>query len=208
MKPVTIILPSYCPDEIVRGYETRCLTQLAMHTPKHLYDLIVMQGGDWSYPQKVNAALSGSQSDFTVILSNDVFVGPGWLQQMLTDWAAIQRCGVLAPLEIQDGDCKGKVLYDAPWWALVLISRATWDDVGPLHEGIPHTYHDQDWNIRARQMGYQICRTGNVVVEHVNMATRSRVRADDSAEKKFMEQRWGTSEFRDWVEMNANSLSK
>jgi len=209
-KPVTVIVPSYCPDEIVRGYEARCLAAVAAHTPREMYDLVLVGGGDWSYPQKVNAAITGVRSDYTVVLSNDVFVGSGWLDQMLTDYKNITKCGVLAPVEHPfpfPALCPDKIIKDDHWWALAFISMAVWDDVGPLHEGMPFTYHDQDWNIRARKMGYQICRTGNVVVEHVNMATRSRVNADDSAEKLFMEQRYGTSEFREWVRMNANLLS-
>jgi GT2 family glycosyltransferase len=202
MKPVTIIIPSYCPDETVRGYETRCLVQLAQHTPKEMYDLIVMQGGDWSYPQKVNAAMTGVRTDYAVVLSNDVFVGPGWLPQLLSDYAAIENCGLLAPVD----DLNHPTLYptyNENWWACVLVEMWKWWKVGPLDESLPKVYHDQDWSIRCKQAGFEVCRTGNVVVEHVGLATRSRVgTSDDAGERAEMVRRYGCAELSEYVRLN------
>jgi hypothetical protein len=198
MKPVTVILPSYCPDDTVKQYETECLRCLGEHTASAFYDLMLMQGGDRSYPQKVNEAVRESGSPYIVILSNDVFVGPRWLEYLVRDFEAVPRCGIMAPVE---HEAPGQITYNDHWWACVLTTRKAWNDVGPLDETLPATYHDQDWSIRAKQKGYEICRTGNVAVRHIGMATRSRVQADDSWEREEMVRRWGVSEFRDWLNL-------
>ncbi len=205
---VTIIIPSHCPDLVVKGYEIRCLEAVKEHTPRELYDLVAVQGPDWSFPQKVNAAMTGVRTDYAVVLSNDVFVGPGWLEKLLRDYQSIENCGVLAPM---DTGCSHmlETTYDDHWWACVLIEMWKWWKVQPFDESLPLAYHDQDWSIRCKLAGFEICRTGNVVVEHVNMATRSRMPRDgEAAEKAEMERRWGTSEFRDWVRMNADSIPR
>lgn len=202
-KPVTIIVPSYCPDDTVRGYEARCLKAVADHTPREMYDLIVMQGGDWSYPQKVNAAVTGVRTPYIVILSNDVFVAPYWLEDMLTDLAHLSssNCAVLSPQDQnypEVGGSYGDYHWHEHWWALVLMKTSFYQKMDGLREDLPRTYHDQDFSIRTYKQGYCIARTKNVFVEHIGMATRSRVGGDDSAEKVLMEQLHGTSELRDW----------
>ncbi len=201
MKPVTIIIPSYCPDEIVRGYETRCLTQLAMNTPREMYDLIVMGGsGDWSYPQKVNAAMTGVRTEYAVVLSNDVFVGPGWLETMLKCYEDAERiadCAVLAP---SDDSKERQLFWEEHWWALTLFRTRTFRDIGGFDESLWKTYHDQDLSIRLRQSGWTILRTGSVLVEHVNMATRRHMPVDDADEQAEMLRRYGVTEYRDYLE--------
>lgn len=212
MKPVTIIVPSYCPDETVRSYETRCLVQLAQHTPKELYDLIVMQGGDWSYPQKVNAAVTGVRTKYVAILSNDVFVGPNWLEYMIGDLEHLSKwhCAVLSPQDQNYpavGGSYGDYHWHEHWWALVLMKTSFYRLMDGLSEELPRTYHDQDFSIRTYKQGYRICRTKNVRVEHVGMATRSRVGGDDSAEKAWMEKRHaGSSELRDWLQLQPSDF--
>lgn len=207
-KPVTIIVPSYCPTVEVKGYEWKCLACLNSNTPRELYDLIVMQGGDWSYPQKVNSAMTGVRTEFAVVLSNDVFVGPEWLPRMLalyTD-AQIADCGVLAPA---DDPAEKRIWWEESWWALVLFKTQTFRNIDGLDESLPYTYHDQDFSIRLRREGKTVMRTNQVVVEHVNMATRRHIKVDDEPERLEMIRRHGVSEYRDYLErLNANRLSE
>ena len=204
MKPVTIIIPSYCPDETVKGYEARCLAALEANTPREMYDLVVIGGGDWSYPQKVNAAMFQVLTEWAVILSNDVFVSPGWLPQMIQDFENIDNCALLAPMEKLE---PGTITYDDHWWALVLLRPTLFDDLGGLDPLLPHVYHDQCFSIRVRRAGNEICRTGNVAVEHVGMATRIRVgTGDDPKERAEMIRRYGAAELSDWVKLHAPGI--
>lgn len=194
MKPCTIIIPTFCPDETVKGYETECLRCVAEHTPSVKY--VTLEGGDRSFPQKVNIGVANSDTEYICILSNDVFVGPRWLEYLIRDFDSVPRCGIMAPVE---HEAPGVIMFNAHWWACVVTTRAVFDDVGPMDETLPHTYADQDWNIRAKQKGYEICRTGNVAVRHIGMATRSRINADDTAERDEMVRRYRVSELRDWL---------
>jgi GT2 family glycosyltransferase len=124
------------------------------------------------------------------------------------DYKAIKNCGVLAPMDTGSSRML-ETTYDDHWWACVLIEMWKWWKVGPFDESLPLAYHDQDWSIRCKLAGFEICRTGNVVVEHVNMATRNRMPRDGEAQEiEEMIRRWGTSEFRDWARLNEGKLHR
>ncbi len=198
--PVTILMPSYCPTLEVKGYEIRCLDAVAAHTPRELYDLISIQGGDWSFPQKINAGMTGVRTEYTVVLSNDVFVGPGWLETLLSCYEDAERiadCAVLAP---SDDPKEKQLFWEEHWWALTLFRTRTFRCIGGFDESLPYTYHDQDLSIRLRQSGRTILRTGSVLVEHVNMATRRHMPVDDTDEQAEMLRRYGVTEYRDYLE--------
>lgn len=208
-KPATIIIPSYCPTQEVWGYEQRCLYNLSQHTPRDQYDLIVVGGsGDWSFPQKINAAITGVRTEFVFVLSNDVFVPPGWMEAMLKcfeDAERIANCGILAPA---DDPQEKRMWWEEHWWALVLFRSSTFRGLGGFDEYLWKTYHDQDYSIRLKQAGYSVLRTNAVCVEHINMATRRHMPVDDSNEKAEMIRRYGVTEFRDYLEkMKCESLS-
>jgi len=195
-KRVTVIVPSYCPDETVKGYEAECLRCVAEYTPRDLYDLVLVGGGDWSYPKKVNSIAERCETEYIAILSNDVFVTPGWLETMIRDYEHLPKCGILAPME---ESFPGIYTKDDHWWALVLIKTKRYR-LYPLDETLPLVYHDQNTSIEMKQAGFEIYRTGNVVVKHIGMATRSRIGTGDNAkEREEMIRRWGVAELKDWV---------
>lgn len=198
-KTATVIIPSYCPDATVRGYETECLRCLESNTPRELYDLVIIGGGDWSFPQKVNAAMTGVRTEFVFVLSNDVFVPPNWMETMLADFENAERiadCAVLAPADEPHDE---RIFWVEHWWALVLFRAETYRRIGGLDESLPHSYHDQDLSIRLTKQGHTILRTQNVVVKHINMATRSRMKYDDEPERREMRRRYGVTEHREIV---------
>lgn len=70
------------------------------------------------------------------------------------------------------------VLVDHPLGACMAIRRAAWNDVGPLDEGYFMYAEEVDWCRRARQRGWQIWHTPDVVaVHHGGSATRQRADA-------------------------------
>lgn len=223
-KPVTIVMPSYCVDEEVYGITARALESLRGNTDWSLADLIVVENPSVSMlgfgmdattyvhipaPNRggtacINVGVRMSDSDYLVVTSTDVFVPPGWLEGMLRDFESIPRCGVL---QAGEATTPRGITYDVHWWACVLMKRALWDEVGFLDEHALPICSDQDFNIRVRKCGYQVARTGNVRVEHVNMATRSKVPWPNfDLEQREMIRRWGYDEFESWVKANANSL--
>jgi GT2 family glycosyltransferase len=203
-KPVAVIVPSLCPDDTVKGYETRCLKQLAENTDPSLYNLMLMEGTR-SYPEKVNHAARQTVSDWICILSNDVFVSPDWLEILIEVHRETERCGVLSPMEPSgDNRLLPHLTRDDHWWACVLMKRSLFEFMGGLDETLPLVYHDQNFSIRIkRDLRLDTCRTGAVVVEHVGSATRSRVGTmDDEWERTEMVKRYGAAELHEWVRLH------
>ncbi len=225
MKPVTIILPTYCPDDTVAEYLFRSVRQLIKNTPSDLYDFIAVEQGRtilseipvpdglqiWTseplgYARAVNIGHKLATTEYICVTSNDVFVPPGWLELLIRDFESIPGCGVLAPL---DGPVMGTnpeagiVSYNDHWGALYLTKRSIIQQVGLLdEEKLNQRFCDQDQSIRIRKAGLQICRTASVTVEHINSATYSKMGVDETPEKEEMMRRWGCLHFHEWVERN------
>lgn len=223
MKPVSIIIPTYCPDAEVVGHLWKCMRRLLQNTNPKLYELIIIEQGDphciafpaprelkstyihhqdpLGYAKAVNIGLKLAITEYVCILNNDVFVPAGWLEQMLNDFKSIENCGVIAPFE---GTAEpGKIITDAHWWSCVLLNRerfyrATFGNFLD-EEKMNMRFHDQKANIQLRQFGYQVCRTGNVAVEHVNSATYSKMKVDETPERAAMMAEFGCLEFEEWV---------
>lgn len=51
-------------------------------------------------------------------------------------------------------------------FAAALISRAAWDQIGPLDEGFRMYYEDSEWSYRARYLGYKLYPAPRAVVYH------------------------------------------
>lgn len=219
MKPVSIIIPSYCPTVEVEYYLRRAVDYIYRNTPRHLYELTLVSNGNWPgnlpavdthvYVHRpigaaaaFNMGVRLSSAKYVVFFSNDVFVRPGWLEAFMHVYEADERSGIL---EAQDDNSSYTGLtYDAHWGALYMVNRELLLEVGTLDDvKLPWLYHDQDQSIRFRDAGYHVARTGMVQVEHVNRATFGLMqpgkRAEVEAEKQEMVRRWGTSEFHEWV---------
>jgi len=69
----------------LRGeYAQRCIRLVKENTAN--YDLVILdnnRGGDFSHPREMNKVLETAATDFVVLLDDDVFVEPGWLEGML-----------------------------------------------------------------------------------------------------------------------------
>lgn len=219
MKQVAIIFPTYCPEKSVANILRECLRALKQNTDPELYTvLLIEQGpkycetiGTWlpmdyiyrkeplGYAAAVNMGLQIARTQYVCVMNNDVIVRPGWLEQMLADYESIEKCGVLSPQEM--GAPTG-ITYDDHWWSLVLAKREVFDKVGLLDEKCLNArYADQDMNIRIRKAGYQVCRTGNVIIDHANSATYRHLKVDavEDAERAVMMERYGCCEFQEWA---------
>ena len=212
MKPCTIIVPTFCPDAEVLRHLRRCMDHLFKNTPRELFDLIIVEQGTENaniyysdlyiqapkplgYARAVNIGLKLATTEYVCVLNNDVFLPPNWLETMLADFAKIPNCGVLAP---QEGPSESLYTYDAHWWSLILARREV---LGLLdEEHLNYRYHDQAKNIDLNQQGYEIVRTGNVIVEHVNSATYSKMNVDEMPERAYMMEKYGVCEFSKYVQ--------
>jgi GT2 family glycosyltransferase len=219
----SVIVPSYCPVPEVAVLARRAVAQLLGNTVDP-YELIVVEQGEpvlagltedaramtWlaykHYPEPMgfaraaNKGVSMASGDYLFIVNNDVLVPWAWDSQLLKEYVSCPKCGILSPTDVVVPE---PVVYrDVSWWGCVLVSRAVWDELGPLdEEKLNYRFNDQDWNIRCRQAGYEVCRYGGVRVEHFESSTYRHMNVDESPERAEMVRRYGVAHFHEWVQI-------
>lgn len=218
MKDVSIILPNYAIDEQVEAYLEQCLDALEKHTDMSRVQFIVIDNGSprendrlkkmadiyirkdypMGYARAVNAGFALADCEWIVVLNNDLFLQAGWLDKMIETYNATPG-GVLAPYDYPTQP--GPTDFDRHWYSLILMKRDVQRIVGYFDETMNFRYHDQDYSIRVKKAGFQVMRTPNVNVAHINSATYSKMpqRSGEGAEASKMHQKWGATMFEDWV---------
>lgn len=84
-----------------------CLDRLKKHTRN--FDLVLLdnnRGPDFNHPREMNRLLDICRTDFLVLMDDDVWVTPGWLESMLS--CVNPEVGVVTPLHL---DREGKLSY-------------------------------------------------------------------------------------------------
>lgn len=218
MKDVSIILPNYTIDAQVEQYLEQCLDALEANTDMSRVQLIVIDNGSpneserlkkladiyvrkdypMGYARAVNAGFALADCEWIVVLNNDLFLQKDWLDKMLAAYKDTPG-GVLAPFDYPTAS--GPVSYDQHWYSLILMHRDVQKIVGYFDETMNFRYHDQDYSIRVKKAGFEVMRTPNVNVAHINSATYSKMpqRSGETAEAAKMHQKWGATMFEDWV---------
>lgn len=221
MKDVSIILPNYTIDAQVEGYLEQCLDALERNTDMSRVQLIVIDNGSpninerlksmadiWirkdypmGYARAVNCGFTLADCEWIVVLNNDLFLQEGWLDKMIAAYNETPG-GVLAPYDYPTS--AGPTDFDKHWYSLILMKREVQRQVGYFDETMNFRYHDQDYSIRVKQAGFEVMRTPNVNVAHINSATYSKMpqRSGEGAEAAKMVQKWGATMFEDWVRNN------
>ena len=84
-------------SDIRKEHGQKCLSSIKEHTSN--YDLIILDNSadkDFSHPREINRIFRTAQSDFLVIIDDDVFVEPGWLDGLLR--CMDDETGVVVPM--------------------------------------------------------------------------------------------------------------
>jgi GT2 family glycosyltransferase len=218
MKDVSIILPNYAIDEEVEGYVEKCLDKLIEHTDMNRVQFIVIDNGSprenprlkeladiyirkdfpMGYARAVNCGFTLADGEWIVVLNNDLFLQAGWLDKMIEDYQSTPG-GVLAPFDYPMSP--GPIVMDKHWYSLILMSKKVRNEVGYFDETMNYRFHDQDYSCRVKSAGYEVMRTPNVVVAHINSATYNKMpqRVTEPQEMRKMVEKWGATMFEDWV---------
>lgn len=219
---ISIILPTYCPDDAVAKILQEFWKTLEETELPEEWDtqMVVIENGnprtEWlkrasdiyihkdkpiGYAKAVNIGLALADGDFIVIVNNDLKVQQDWLEKLINDYMATPEIGTLAPMghPFPVTSHEG-INFDQHWFSLVVMSRAVFTKIGYLDELLNYRFHDQDYSIRVRRAGLQVARTTSVIVDHINSATYSKMgRNEDPGERMLMMQRWGCATFEEWV---------
>ena len=183
---ISIVIPCFLKSNKHLSMSCRCIDTIKKCTTLP-YDLIIVENSDEplledecdthiysnkfkSFAVNVNEGLHKSKSDYTVLVSNDIFVEDGWLEGMLKCFED-SKCGVSYPLSRQFNiDREDKI---EPWFfgAIWMVSKEAIAKVGYLDERFINSFEDSDYWIRMMMSGYSLLLNRNVLVEHLVGAT-------------------------------------
>ncbi|WP_240967812.1 glycosyltransferase family 2 protein [Paenibacillus aquistagni] len=184
-------------DDGSRASVQEALIPWARDNQVHLIANAVNEG----FSKAVNAGIQQSSGDYVILINNDiVFQQPGWLNLMIDTMKQDSRIGIVgarllyANQTIQHGgvvpSLRGNFDHryrfqpadyppalavedaHAVTGALMLISRALIDEIGPLSERYFIAYEDVDYCYRAKQHGYRVVYCGTAHAVHLEGYTR------------------------------------
>lgn len=186
-------------------YAFQCMSLVKQYTSD--FDLFVMDNSgskNFSYPKEMNKVLRTIDTDLLVLLEDDVFVEPGWLDCLAR--CIDERTGMVAPLH-RDRD--GKVSFTgcylsgdglgthehtldvpfSPRSAQAVCSGAILIDVRKcghilMNEGYKKCFFDLVYSFEVWEAGYKVVVSPDVIVTHLAGATANRLtkKVDDLLE--------------------------
>ena len=194
-KSVSVVVPCLTEHEWQR-HLTRAIINIARSTTEVPYELIVSEAvGDYfkndceKYhynPQKgsanadMNEGMALATGDIIVLLTNDVFVKPGWLEALL-DCYRIPDCG-LASLGTSDHrEQPLDVITEGLWCPLMALRNRP--DFRFDADMFPSYWGDSDLVMRIYQAGFRAYRNRKVVCDHLGRATNLQSHPRGTAEE-------------------------
>ncbi|MHA0857011.1 glycosyltransferase family 2 protein [Paenibacillus sp. CMAA1364] len=206
----SIIIPTYNQ----RDYLIQCIDSIEKNTTTP-YELIVVDNASddgtaeylqqrnktircWIHKQNlgfagaINTGLMMAKGTTILLLNNDILVGKGWLELLLTCLLSDPKIGVVGPVTNYIG---GPQQIEVPYehvdhmWAFatqhnvhdpskwietkrlvgfcLLFRRELFHHVGYLDEGYQvGNFEDEDWIVRVRLLGYRLIIAGDSFIHH------------------------------------------
>ena len=213
---IDIVIPTSGRYDLTRD----CLSHLARQTRPHRVILSDNGGGDetaqsvageWpavtlirsadrlSFATACNRGAHAGDGEVVVLLNNDVYCRPDWLEHLITPLEADPRTGSVACLLVQPGEqlidsvglCADRTLAGfprlagepvagarearprlaGPAGAAAAYRRTAWDDLGGLDEAIFAYSEDLDLALRLRGAGWGAATAPDAVGMHLGSAT-------------------------------------
>jgi GT2 family glycosyltransferase len=224
MTKTSIIIPSYVIDNHVHDCLQKCFKNLFEYTDHDSFELIIVDNGSifgsglmkeksdiyvhtkkpLGYAKAANMGIKLANYENLVILNNDIFViYNGWLPDLIEEYEKTKG-GIMSPMEYDRGD--KEIHYDEHWYSLFFTKKNVIEKVGLFDESLPFRFHDQDYSIRVKLAGFEVMRTGRVLVTGLNSATYSKIDKNttkEDNERSEMIKRYGAAHFQEWIQMKS-----
>lgn len=181
-------------SDIYKKHAQKCLAALKKHTKN--FDLVILDnnnGGDFVHAREMNKVLRSVNTDFLVLMDDDVFVEAGWLEGLLAN--VDSKTGVVAPMHkggkgaisfsgvylMGDGWGSHAHLTDTPQTkrecqclcsAMLLIDLKKAGEI-LFDEQYKKYFFDLTHSFKVWEAGYEVVCTPDVIVTHLGGATMS-----------------------------------
>jgi len=134
---------------------------------KDLADVYVWEKEKTNATISLNRGFRVSNTDWKVLLTNDVFVKDGWLEAMFECFNKRRDCGVSTLASTQFDHEQSFKIEEGNWWSVVLIPQWVFDKIGYFDENFRGVWDDTDMLMRIYKFGYKMYRNFSVVVDHL-----------------------------------------
>lgn len=189
-------------SDLRRGHAARCLARLKQYTSD--YDLIILDNNgsrQFNHPREMNKILRAARTDYVVLLDDDVYVTPGWLEALMDSVGP--RTGIVTPLH---RDRRGQISYSGVYFngdgqgshahtldvpaaprpcqcvcsAAVLIDRRKCGNIF-FNENYQKYFLDLDYALQVWEAGYEVLCTPRATVTHLGGGTMAYTSAESMA---------------------------
>jgi glycosyltransferase involved in cell wall biosynthesis len=173
-------------------YAAKCISLIKEHTRN--YDLVILDNGrrpNFRHTHEMNKIMLMAETDYLVLMDDDVFVEPGWLERLLR--CMDNRTALVAPLH---RDRRGALSFSGAYFAgdglgthahlldrperpraaqtvcsaLILIDTRKCAGIF-MDELYTKYFLDLDFSLQLWEAGYQVVVTPEVTVTHIGGAT-------------------------------------
>lgn len=164
-------------------YTKKCLDAIEVNT-KVPYELFVLRDdkGSFGFSKDNNRLIRICEGKYIVLINDDCFVNPGWLEKMVSKAEEDPEIGLVgAKVFGPDGLLQYNVERASPdgdvesiAFALVLIKREVISEIGLMNESYRYGSEDAEYCVRARKSGFR-CVISEATAMHLkNMNQNSR----------------------------------
>jgi hypothetical protein len=133
---------------------------------KDLADVYVWEKEKTNATISLNRGFRVSNTDWKVLLTNDVFVKDGWLEAMFECFRK-KDCAISTLASNQFNHNQSFKIEEGNWWSIALIPQWIFDKVGYFDEDFRGVWDDTDMLMRTYKAGFKMYRNFSVVVDHL-----------------------------------------
>jgi len=105
------------------------------------------------------------RNDFTVLLTNDVYVTDGWLEVLLDTFNQKEDCGLSTLGSSHKGHIEENKIIEERWFDVAMIKSEVFNKIGFYDERYIGSWPDTDLLVRAYKEGWKMYRNLNCVVD-------------------------------------------
>jgi len=177
---VTVVVPVYITKPEQLAMTNKCLflanqktsidfklvivESAGRYMANHPCDVYIHEREAESSTRSMNRAFACVDTEYTVLLTNDVFVDEGWLESLLEPFEAFSDCGITTQATTQFNHRKEDVVEPDGIW----FSIACWKTDGKVFdERFKNVWDDTDFTMKTYLDGKRSYRNHSCVVEHL-----------------------------------------
>lgn len=130
---------------------------LSDHADIHIYER-----NKTNATKSINRGFFCCDSEYTVLLTNDVMVNEGWLEALLEPFEKFEDCGVTTLASDQFGHPKRNKIEEGIWGSVFMIPT----EYAQFDDNYVNSWDDSDLWMQMYSQGYKMYRNFNCVVNH------------------------------------------